>query len=103
MFGPAPARRSQSLEVEEEAAVLDEVIEQIDQSLPILHRMAAEGESADTPTTGRLSKAQFDRARAVFQDMQEDPLLTDEGDDIRLKSKKSAVNGAIDRINGKHP
>jgi hypothetical protein len=85
---------------EAEEPVLDEVIQRIDASLPIIHQKAASGGSEETPT-GRLSKAQFARARATFQDMRDDPLLNEEGDDICLKKKKKRrkVNS---KVNGSH-
>ena len=81
---PAPkhARSFQVSEVEEEAAVLDDVIQRIDASLPIIHQKC-ERDSAKPPTD-RLPRA----ALAVFQDMQEDPLLNDAGTDICLCTKR---------------
>jgi len=70
----------------DEEATLDEVIEKIDQHLPALHRRA-NGAVHKKPPTDRLSK----KARDVFKGMCDDPLLTDDGDDIRLVTK---VNGA---------
>ena len=74
--------------------MLDEVIQRIDASLPIIHKKAASDGSSDTPTT-RLSQAQFVRAQATFQDMCDDPLLNEEGNDICLKKKKK-----VRRVNG---
>ena len=103
---PAP-RRVRQPAVEAEAEVLDDVIQRIDQALPNIHRMASAAESPN-----RLSKAQFARAKIVFQDMKDDPLLNEKGDDICLESKKKKKKKTIHRasgikinghINGQHP
>lgn len=73
---------------------LDKVIQRIDASLPLIHQKAASDGMAETSTT-RLSKAQFVRAQAMFQDMCDHPLLNEEGDDICLKKKKK-----VRRVNG---
>jgi len=89
---PAPKPVS-SQEVEE--PVLDDVIQRIDQSLPIIHKRIADGEP-EKPTT-RLSREQAVRAQAVFQDMKDNPILNEEGDDICLKKKKKK---RVRRVNG---
>ena len=101
---PAPRRARQPV-VEEEAEVLDDVIQRIDQALPSIHRMASAAEPSD-----HMSKAQIARAKIIFQDMKNDPLLNEKGDDICLKPKKKKkaihrasgikING---HINGQHP
>ena len=90
---PAPKPAS-SQEVEE--PVLDDIIQRIDQSLPIIHKQVADSES-ETPTT-RLSREQAIRAQAVFQDMRDNPILNEEGDDICLKKKKKKKR--VRRVNG---
>jgi hypothetical protein len=90
---PAPRRSIPALvkpPAPEDPDVLDDVIQRIEQALPSVHKLAAEGGSSDTPTK-HLSKAQCDRAHAVFQDMKDNPLLNEEGDDICLKKKKKRV------------
>jgi hypothetical protein len=99
---PAPKRVS-GQEVEE--PMLDDIIQRIDQSLPIIHKKVANGGSSETPTN-RLSPVQFRKAKAVFQDMKDDPLLNEEGDDICLlskKAKKARKRALGSKINGAHP
>lgn len=79
--------------------MIDRIIARIDRSLPLIHEKAASSESADTPTRN-MSKAEFKRAQAVFQDMSENPILNDAGDDIRVAPKKKQPPT---HINGKHP
>jgi len=67
--------------------MLDDVIRQINESLPHLHVIASNGRSpAKSPTRG-LSKAKFSRARSVFKKMCDDSILNDQGDDIRLDNE----------------
>lgn len=63
-------------------SVIDAIIEQIDQSLPLIHQQCEEDSSK--PPTERLSRA----ALTVFQDMQDDPLLNKAGTDICLCTKR---------------
>lgn len=95
-MGPVP-HDSQSAVGEE--GMIDKIIARIDRSLPIIHEKAASGGSVDTPTRN-LSKAEFERAQAIFQDMSEDSILNDAEDDIRIAPKKKRQPS---RINGKHP
>lgn len=65
----------------EETTMLDEVIERIDQTLPVLHQQVSNGRK---PPTSK-------RAKRIFKEMCEDPLLTDDGADIRLAPKKNGT------------
>jgi len=91
---PAPkhARSLQVSEVEEKATVIDNVIDgviqQIDASLLLIHQKCERG--SIKPPTDRLPRA----ALAVFQDMQEDPLLNEAGTDICLCTKKQKTSGS---------
>ena len=82
MTAMRPANRQTKAPESEEVTVLDDVIEQIDQSLPLAYERCKR--VAKKPPTDRLPR----EALAVFQDMREDPLLNKAGDDICLCTKK---------------
>lgn len=84
---------SQSTTRTSEERVIDDAIDKIEQTLPLLKYMA-EAETtgasghADTPNPSRrLSAAQFRHAQEVFAGMREDPLLNEAGTDICVCSK----------------
>lgn len=88
--------------------MLDKIIARIEESLPLIHERVAAEDQSDTPVGERLSPKAFKRAQAVFQDMSEDSILTDDEQDIRVRPRraKSAPKkgvGKLNRINGKHP
>jgi hypothetical protein len=93
---PIPCRkRVVEVEAVEEETVLDEVIQKIDESLPAIHRMVAvrKKQSRRRTATDRLAPEEARRAQAAFQEMKDNPLLTDSGDDIR-ESPLQKINGA---------
>jgi hypothetical protein len=75
---------------------LDAVIEQIDQSLSVIHQWIsgypANGAQPDHPPRASLS-----RIREAFQGMHNSPILTEDGSDIRLSESDE---GLISKING---
>ena len=88
-----------------EARVLDDIIERIDDVLPHLHARAANGHAPSKSPTRGLSRVKFKRSQSMFQDMRDDPLLNDTGDDIRLEPEeiikvtpkhRSAKSGRLD-------
>jgi len=106
-FGPN--RNAQTSDVDEEAdLVLDDIIAQIDETLPTIIRKAKVNGSQKL-SSRRLSREQFERAKAEFEAMRDDPLLTDAGDDICLNSRKKSRKRPVSRKvasphkNGKHP
>ena len=74
--------------------MLDDVIEKIDQSLPVIHEMCAvrkkQSKQKKSPTD-RLPLAKAKRARAAFAEMADDSILTESGDDI--------TDGPLKKIN----
>lgn len=81
---PAPRRPT----VEEVA--LDEVIERIDQSLPVIHRMCRVQKKQKKSPTDRLPAKQ--EAQRRLKELSEDPILTDSGDDIAAEPLRK-ING----------
>lgn len=71
---------------EDEDTVLDEVIEQIDRSLPVLLRMTPR-----ISESGHLAP-DSDRRKRLFAKLAADPLLTDDGGDIRLGNKTNGTH-----------
>lgn len=78
--------------------MLDDVIQKIDESLPAIHRMCRiEKKQKKTPAS-RLPPDKARLAKARFQEMREDPLLNEEGTDVKLPY----VNGASRSGTGDH-
>ena len=70
---------------EDEAPMLDEVIERIDQTLPTIIQRAS-------PPPGKKQKVRITKkARSVFIAMSKDPLLTESGDDIREATPRNGT------------
>lgn len=67
---------------------LDEVIEKIDATLPVIHKMCRTRKKQKKTPTDRL-KAD---ARRRLKELSEDPILTENGSDIREESP-TQVNG----------
>lgn len=70
---------------------LDEVIAKFDETLPALRKMASS--KKQKKATDRLPADKAEQAKAVFQDMCEDSLLTEKGDDICLCAKGQRKKG----------
>jgi hypothetical protein len=81
------AKSEQCSVTEDEDAVLDDIIEQIDRSLPTLLRMAPRISENGHPSPDSA------RRKRLFAQLAADPILTDDGGDIRLGNK----------TNGTHP
>lgn len=71
-------------------ADLDEVIQQIDQALPRIHRMCKLQKKQKKAPTSRLPED----AQRRMRELSEDPIFTDNGTDTRSE--------VLDRINGFH-
>jgi hypothetical protein len=70
----------------EEPRVLDDVIQKIDESLPAIHQMCKVKQKR-SPTSAMM--------RARFKELVEDPILNEEGTDIK-EAPPTKVNGAHD-------
>lgn len=67
-------------DIEKEQGMLDEVIERIDRSLPIIHQHVSDANKKKPPTSKK--------AKRIFRTMCDDPLLNERGDDIRISPQK---------------
>lgn len=87
-IGPMPAP-SGGDSVEQGAEVLDDIIEQINQSLPAIHKLAARAHKS-RHGTDRITAA----AREVFKEMCDNPILNKEGDDFCSPEERAEVRRA---------
>lgn len=69
----------------------DDVIAKVGETLPALRKMGAC--KKQKRATDRLPADQAEKAKAVFQSMCENPLLTDGGDDICVCAKGKRKRG----------
>jgi len=74
-----PPKRSSA----EAPSILDDVIQKIDESLPMIHQMCRIKQKRTRPT---------DRVRARFKELVEDPILNEDGTDIR-EVPPTKING----------
>ena len=78
----APLPENQETEVTKE---IDSIIARIDQCLPVILKKGAQGMiSSDTPTKA-FQPARIMQTRQLFQDMADNPLLTESGEDIKVE------------------
>lgn len=81
MVPVAPLPKKPEAEVEAE---LDTVIDRIDACLPAIHARARRSQqSGDTPSAAFHPK-RIMQTQARFQQMADDPLLTESGEDIKI-------------------
>ena len=73
----SPGPEHQVEVAEEEEVVLDDVIQQINKTLPLVYRNCEANEGRPTDRINRKSLK-------IFRAMRDDPLLNEEGDDICL-------------------
>lgn len=73
-----------------EEADLDEVIERIDEALPKIHKLCRlHRDSQQATPAGGLSTEKFHNTRKRLKKLSDDPLLTDNGTDIRSDSDEA--------------
>jgi hypothetical protein len=91
---------------------VDAVIEKIDAVLPKIYQQAEDAKKAGTTPSGGFSREKLARTRQAFTEMQEDSLLTQSGEDIRLNGEdaeakpplKSKVGGKVGgKVGVRHP
>jgi len=68
MLSPQPAKRNE----------LDTIIDQIDESLSVIHRMCKSQLKQKKAPTDRLPSAQAQQAKVRLQELSEDPIVVDD-------------------------
>jgi len=69
---------------------LDDVLAKIDEALPKIHQKARDSAQGMTPTQG-FSPSRIKRTRLAFQQMCDDPLLSDSREEV-IEPQKSVVS-----------